>query len=104
MAGEHKKFYRVQHAEIYLLDLNVQYKHNIKLPLDMVSKHVRLYLYLPDCIHTEFVSTNLYDTVLTLKSTSACKSMFLRHRSEEVRSDHISPMEKKKMRNYKLIS
>ena len=64
----------------------------MKLPLDMVSKHVRLYL----TVHTEFVSTNVYDTVLTLKSTSACKSMFLRHRSEEVRSDHISPTEKRK--------
>ena len=48
LAGAHKKFYRIQHPEIYLLDLKVQYKHKIKLPLDMVSKHVFLYLCLPD--------------------------------------------------------
>ena len=40
MVGAHKKFYRIQHPEIYLLDLKVQYKHKMKLPLDMVSKHV----------------------------------------------------------------
>ena len=44
LAGAHKKFYRIQHPEIYLLDLKVQYKHKIKLLLDMVSKHVFLYL------------------------------------------------------------
>ena len=44
LAGAHKKFYCIQHPEIYLLDLKVQYKHKIKLPLDMVSKHVFLYL------------------------------------------------------------
>ena len=38
LAGAHKKFYRIQHPEIYLLDLKVQYKHKMKLPLDMVSK------------------------------------------------------------------
>ena len=48
LAAAHKKFYRIQHPEIYLLDLKVQYKHKIKLPLDMVSKHVFLYLSLPD--------------------------------------------------------
>ena len=48
MAGDHKKFYRVQHAKIYLLDLKVQYKHKMKLSLAMVSKHVFLYLCLPD--------------------------------------------------------
>ena len=47
LAGAHKKFYRIQHPEIYLLDLKVQYKHKIKLPFDMVSKHVFLYLCLP---------------------------------------------------------
>ena len=40
LAEAHKKFYRVQHAEIYLLDLKVQYKHKMKLPLDMVSKRL----------------------------------------------------------------
>ena len=40
LAGAHKKFYRVQHAEIYLLDLKVQYKHKMKLSLAMVSKHI----------------------------------------------------------------
>ena len=48
LAGTHKKFYRIQHPEMYSLDLKVQYKHKIKLPLDMVSKHVFLYLCLPD--------------------------------------------------------
>ena len=38
-AGAHKKFERVQHTtEIYLLGPKVQYKHKMKLPLDMVSK------------------------------------------------------------------
>ena len=48
LAGAHKKFYRVQHAEIYLLPLKVQYKHKMKLSLAMVSKHIFLYLCLPD--------------------------------------------------------
>ena len=48
LPGAHKKFYRIQHPEIYLLDLKVQYQHEIKLPIDMVSKHVFLYLCLPD--------------------------------------------------------
>ena len=48
LAGAHKEFYRVQHAEIYLLDLKVQYKHKMKLPLGMVSKHTYLYLCLLD--------------------------------------------------------
>ena len=47
LAGAHKKFYRVQHAEVYLLDLKVQYKHKMKLSLAMVSKHIFLYLCLP---------------------------------------------------------
>ena len=38
LAGAHKKFNRIQHAEIYLLDLKVQYKHKIKLPLDIYGK------------------------------------------------------------------
>ena len=29
------KFYRIQHPEIYLLDLKVQYKHKIRLPLGL---------------------------------------------------------------------
>ena len=40
LAEAHKKFYRFQHAEIYLLYLKVQYKNKMKLPLDMVSKHL----------------------------------------------------------------
>ena len=48
LAGAHKKFYGIQHPEIYLLDLKVQYKH--KLPLDMVSKHVFLYFCLSDYV------------------------------------------------------
>ena len=48
LAGAHKKFYRIQHPEIYLLDLKVQYQHKIQLPLDMVTKHVFLHLCLPD--------------------------------------------------------
>ena len=37
LAGANKKLYRIQHPEIYLLDLQVQYKH--KLPLDMVNMY-----------------------------------------------------------------
>ena len=48
LAGVQKKFYRVKHVEIYLLDLKVQYKHKMKLSLGMVSKHMFLYLCLPD--------------------------------------------------------
>ena len=59
LPGAHKKFYRVQHAEIYLLDLKVQYKHKMKLSLGMVSKHIFLYLCLPD-----YLSNDVYKTVL----------------------------------------
>ena len=48
LAGAHKKSERVQHTEIYLLGLKVQYKHKTKLPLDMVSKHVLLSVQRPD--------------------------------------------------------
>ena len=48
LAGAHKKFYRIQHPEIHLLDLNVQYKHKMKLPLNMVGKRVLWYLCFPD--------------------------------------------------------
>ena len=40
LAEAHKKSERVQHTEIYLLGLKLQYKHKTKLPLDIVSKHV----------------------------------------------------------------
>ena len=40
LAGAYKKFERVQHTEIYLIGPKVQYKHKMKLPPDMVSKHV----------------------------------------------------------------
>ena len=56
LAGAHKKFYRIQHAEIYLLDLKVQYKHKMKLSLSMVSKHIFLYLCLPDYIGVIFLT------------------------------------------------
>ena len=63
LAGAHKKFYRIQHPEIYLLGLKVQYKRKIKLPLDMVSKHVFLYLCLPDY---KYISRNdIYSTYFT---------------------------------------
>ena len=39
LAGAHKKSERVQHTEIYLLSLKVQYKHKTKLPLDMVNMY-----------------------------------------------------------------
>ena len=55
LAEPHKKFCRIQHLEIYLLDLKVQYKHKIKLPLDMVSKHVFLYLCFPDYDVTPYI-------------------------------------------------
>ena len=48
VAEAHMKFERVQCTEIYLLGLKVQYKPKFKLPLDMVSKHVFLYLQRPD--------------------------------------------------------
>ena len=48
LAGAHKKSERVQHIEIYLLGLKLQYKHKTKLPLDMVSKHVLLSVQRPD--------------------------------------------------------
>ena len=44
LPGAHKKSGRVQDTEIYLLGLKVQYTHETKLPLDMVSKHVRILL------------------------------------------------------------
>ena len=44
LAGAYKKFEGVQHTEIHLLGIKVQYKLKIKLPLDMVSKHALLYL------------------------------------------------------------
>ncbi len=48
LIGVHKKFERKQHTEIHLLCLNKQYKVKIKWSLDMVSKHVLLYIHLPD--------------------------------------------------------
>ena len=48
LAGAHKKFERARHTEIYLLGLKVQYKPKFKLPVDMVSEHVVLYLQLLD--------------------------------------------------------
>ena len=51
LAGAHKKSERVQHTEIYLLGLKVQYKHKTKLPLDMVSKRVLLSVQRPDYVH-----------------------------------------------------
>ena len=30
LAGAHKKFYSIQHPEIYLLDRKIQYKHKVK--------------------------------------------------------------------------
>ena len=55
LAGAHKNFFRIRHVhpEIYLLDLKVQYKHKMKLLLDMVSKHVLLYLCLSDYMETK---------------------------------------------------
>ena len=44
LAEAYKKFERVQPTEIYLLGLKVQYKHEMKLSFDIVSKHVVLCL------------------------------------------------------------
>ena len=44
LVGAQKKFERIQHTEIHLLSLKVQYQAKMKLPLDAVSKHVFLYL------------------------------------------------------------
>ena len=46
LVGAHKKFKRVQQTETYLLSPKVQDKRKMKLPLDMVSKHVYILLYL----------------------------------------------------------
>ena len=54
LAGAEKKFEHVQHTEIYLLGLKVQYIHKKKLPLDMESKHVLLYLRRPTTTFSEF--------------------------------------------------
>ena len=43
LSTDHKKFERVQHAEKYLLGIDVQHEQKIKLFLTMVSKHVLLY-------------------------------------------------------------
>ena len=48
MGKSRKKFECVQHTEIYLLGPKVQSKHKMKLPLDMVSKHVLLSVQRPD--------------------------------------------------------
>ena len=48
LARAHKKFLCEQHSEIYLLALKEQDKTKMELPLDMVSKHVFWYPYLPD--------------------------------------------------------
>ena len=77
MAGAHKKFHRVQHAEIYLLDLKVQYKHKMKLPLAMVSKHIFLYLCLPDYKSSAGGAlTTEEKTVLGIKSTITDRKSF----------------------------
>ena len=70
LAGAHKKFYRIQHPEIYLLDLKVQHKHKIKLPLDMVSKHAFLYLCLPDYYGVQKIV--LHHLILLLIMISKC--------------------------------
>ena len=47
LAGAHQEI--LSHSTSRnILDLKVQYKHKIKLPLNMVSKHVFLYLCLPE--------------------------------------------------------
>ena len=48
LAAADKEFERVQHTEIYLSGLKLQYKTKFKLPLDTISKHVFSYLQLPD--------------------------------------------------------
>ena len=59
MAGAHKKSECVQHTEIYLLGLKVQYKHKTKLPLDMASKHVLLSVQLPDYMPKLYLYINM---------------------------------------------
>ena len=45
-----------------LLDVKVQYKHKMKLPLDMVSNHVLLYL----CFHVEIQTWNRWEKIIQL--------------------------------------
>ena len=44
----YKKIQLGQHAEIYLAAIKAQDKAKMELPLDVVSKHAFLYLWMPD--------------------------------------------------------
>ena len=48
LAEAHKKSERIQHTEIHLLGLQLQYEHKTKLRLDLISKHVLLSVQRPD--------------------------------------------------------
>ena len=85
LAGAHKKFYRVQHAETYLLDLKVQYKHKMKLSLGMVSKHIFLYLCLPD--YKRRVNTFVNEKLLIIDNFS--KIYFLKTKKSKVKKGKI---------------
>ena len=71
LAGAHKKSERVQHTEIYLLGLKLQYKHKTKLPLDMVRKHVLLSVQRPDYKIFSFLSNS------HLKVTTTAQTIFM---------------------------
>ena len=88
-AGAHKKFERVQRTEIYLLSLKVQYKHKMKLPFVMVSKHVLLY---PVCIAgLPFLTVTMYVLYLSRSHSSDSKKGNLPARNVGVRHSSRSP-------------
>ena len=88
-AGAHKKFERVQLTEIYLLSLKVQYKHKMKLPFVMASKHVLLY---PVCIAgLPFLTVTMYVLYLSRSHSSDSKKGNLPARNVGVRHSSRTP-------------
>ena len=88
-AGAHKKFERVQRTEIYLLSLKVQYKHKMKLPFVMVSKHVLLY---PVGIAgLPFLTVTVYVLYLSRSHSSDSKKGNLPARNVGVRHSSRTP-------------
>ena len=76
LAAADKEFERVQHTEIYLSGLKLQYKTKFKLPLDTISKHVFSYLQLPDYPPPQLTLTALVPTFLFLSIVVTLFSSF----------------------------